>query len=156
MVVLEVRKRGLLIMCHAQDRLLDFLKTEWLISADIAQWCRSLFVYVKCSASLLLTGLFLSCSCCHGKGLPERDDHRRWHPLTIMLATPSQERTAPLCVCTWVDGPWGVQPVVLPLYLQGPKIAQGKERKNCPCTRPGGAFRGGWCWLEYRVGLWTS
>lgn len=73
---------SLLIMHHAHDRL-GFLKTEGVISFDI--YIRAnphpilqivLFVYVECSASLLLAELFFSCSYCLGKGLSGRDDHQ--------------------------------------------------------------------------------
>lgn len=70
---------SLLIMHHTHDRLLGFLKTEWVISIDI--YIRAilqivLFVCVECSASLLLAELFFSCSYCLGKRLSGRDDHR--------------------------------------------------------------------------------
>ena len=72
-----------LIMLNTHDRLLGFLKTELAISIDI--YVRGnpdqilqivLCVYVECSASLLVTGLFFSCRCCLDKGLHCGDAQR--------------------------------------------------------------------------------
>lgn len=118
-------------MYHAHDRLLGFLKTEYVISMDIYIRVNPrlilqvfLFVYVKCLASLLLAELFFSCSYCLGKRLSGRDDHReKGTSLHHHIAHTKSGDNSSLCVCTWVDGTWGVQPVVLPLCLQGPKVA---------------------------------
>lgn len=83
-VVLEVGKRCLLQShtMHMTDCWAS-LKTEWVISIDIYIRVNPnpilqifLFVYVGCSASLLLAGLFSSCSYCLGEGLSGRDDPR--------------------------------------------------------------------------------
>lgn len=43
--------------------------------------------------------------------------------LAIIPAPPSQETSTALSVCPQVEEPWGVQPGVLTLRLQDPRLA---------------------------------
>lgn len=69
-----------LIMRHAHDRLLGFLKTQLVISADTyvertqGRSHRLFHPSVWSVASLLMTELLFSCSCCLGRGTHCGDD----------------------------------------------------------------------------------